>query len=288
MKQILIGGDVAYGAGATDTDLSGLKEGAIVCNCLVDHKKLTAKPVYNFSIALGRGENKLPFMISEVDVRTLSATKAEYSEGTTYEATISLPAEVKEDKDYTIIIAKQAVVLNERNRWTATARANASSTPVTIAKELVKRINYTSELSGVKAEATGAKITITGEAIGQGYNVIGGDALSGAELTDVTLAEPAILDAAYVKDMASRCAAGKGVEYLGEDGGDIYPGYPEKIEADEYTMFTLRFAVPRVAAKQRDEVVYQTVHICIPKGSAAEGTLDTIFGTKATKAAPGN
>ena len=43
-------------------------------------------------------------------------------------------------------------------------------------------------------------------------------------------------------------------------------------------MYTLRFAVPRVAAKQRDEVVYQIVHIVVPSATTVVTTLDTIFG----------
>ena len=81
--------------------------------------------------------------------------------------------------------------------------------------------------------------------------------------------------------MASRCAAGKGFNYTGEDGKEIYPGYPEVVSEDQYVLYTLRFAVPRASAKQRDEVVYQIVHIAVPVGAAAITTLDTIFGLSA-------
>ena len=49
-------------------------------------------------------------------------------------------------------------------------------------------------------------------------------------------------------------------------------------DGKSYVLYTLRFAVPRVAAKQRDEVVYQIVHLAVPVGSASIATLDVILG----------
>ena len=86
-------------------------------------------------------------------------------------------------------------------------------------------------------------------------------------------------------DLASRCAAGKGFNYTAQDASEIYPGYPEEVEDTTYTMYTLRFAVPRVAAKQRDEVVYQIVHIVVPSAATVVTTLDTIFGLNSPSSA---
>ena len=107
----------------------------------------------------------------------------------------------------------------------------------------------------------------------------------GAALTDVTHGKKAVCDKAYIQDLASRCAAGKGFNYAADDGKELYPDYPEVVADDQYVLYSLRFAVPRVASKQRDEVVYQLVHIAVPVGSDAITTLDTIFGLSAAAVA---
>ena len=79
--------------------------------------------------------------------------------------------------------------------------------------------------------------------------------------------------------MASRCAAGKGFNYTAEDAHELYPGYPETVADTTYILYTLRFKVGRSAAKQRDEQVYQIVHIAVPsEETTLIGKIDTILG----------
>lgn len=283
MKSLIIGAKVAYGSSAKPTDLTTLAEGAIACICLKDDKVLTGKPVYNFSIACGRGDNKLPYLIPEVDVKSLTATKASYEAGVKFSAKIAIPSTIVEDKDFTLIVAKKKVVFNERNRWTATTRSKSTSTATTIAEDLAKRINYMTEASGVTATAKAGVITVTAEKFGDDYELIPADELYGTVVT-TTIGKDAVLDKAYVQNLAKHCAADKGVEYVAEDGVSIYPNYPEAVAEEQYVMYTLRFAVPRAAAMQLDEVVNQVVHICVPVGAGCIGTLDSIFGVAAPSA----
>lgn len=277
MKQLIIGQKKAYASGVDYKDITKVPEGTLALFNLSDGSLISSAATMkgNFAVVLGRGEDKMPLHFPEVDAKSLTVEKAEYTEGKTFTAAITVPTTEK-GKIYTILLAKHGVVFNERNTWTYTVMAK-DTTAANVAAAIVKTINANSHTSGVKAENTGGKITVTALKEGDNYSLIGGDELTGIEPTDVTEGVVTMLDKAYVQDLASRCAAGKGFNYLGEDGAEIYPGYPETVDEDSYTLYTLRFAVPRVAAKQRDEVVWQILHIAVPTGSGAITTLDSIF-----------
>lgn len=283
MKQLFICQKKAYATStAKATDLTTVPEGTIALFSLADGSLLSAKPTSNFSIVVGRKSGKMPLMFPEVDVKTLQVTKASYEAGTTFKAKITVPTPEK-GTHYTVVIVKKGTVFNERSNWTFTTMAT-TTTAADVAKQITAQINGNKYQLGVKAEYTGGAITITALEAGKDYEVLGADGLLGVAPTDVTHGKKAELDKADVQDLASRCAAGKGFNDTYRDGDSIYPGYPEVVDEDQYTLYTLRFAVPRVASKQRDEVVYQLVHIAVPVGSAAITTLDTIFGTGAAAA----
>lgn len=283
MKQLFICQKKAYATStAKATDLTTVPEGTIALFSLEDGSLLSAKPTSNFSIVVGRKSGKMPLMFPEVDVKTLQVTKASYEAGTTFKAKITVPTPEK-GTHYTVVIVKKGTVFNERSNWTFTTMAT-TTTAADVAKQITAQINGNKYQLGVKAEYTGGAITITALEAGKDYEVLGADGLLGVAPTDVTHGKKAELDKADVQDLASRCAAGKGFNDTYRDGDSIYPGYPEVVDEDQYTLYTLRFAVPRVASKQRDEVVYQLVHIAVPVGSGAITTLDTIFGTGAAAA----
>lgn len=283
MKQLFICQKKAYATStAKATDLTTVPEGTIALFSLEDGSLLSAKPTSNFSIVVGRKSGKMPLMFPEVDVKTLQVTKASYEAGTTFKAKIIVPTPEK-GTHYTVVIVKKGTVFNERSNWTFTTMAT-TTTAADVAKQITAQINGNKYQLGVKAEYTGGAITITALEAGKDYEVLGADGLLGVAPTDVTHGKKAELDKADVQDLASRCAAGKGFNDTYRDGDSIYPGYPEVVDEDQYTLYTLRFAVPRVASKQRDEVVYQLVHIAVPVGSGAITTLDTIFGTGAAAA----
>ena len=283
MKQLFICQKKDYATSAAKaTDLTTVPEGTIALFSLADGSLLSAKPTSNFSIVVGRKSGKMPLMFPEVDVKTLQVTKASYEAGTTFKAKITVPTPEK-GTHYTVVIVKKGTVFNERSNWTFTTMAT-TTTAADVAKQITAQINGNKYQLGVKAEYTGGAITITALEAGKDYEVLGADGLLGVAPTDVTHGKKAELDKADVQDLASRCAAGKGFNDTYRDGDSIYPGYPEVVDEDQYTLYTLRFAVPRVASKQRDEVVYQLVHIAVPVGSGAITTLDTIFGTGAAAA----
>ena len=287
MKQLIIGQNKSYAAGVTYEDLTQLPEGVIgIFNPSTgDLISSNATLSSSFAIACGRGEDKMPIHFPDVNLRTLSVTKAVAQDGTKFTSTITIPTTEK-GKEYTIIIAKCGVVFNERNTWTFTSLAK-SDIAANVAADLVKQINANTITSGVKAENTGGAITIAAVRNGENYTLTGADELMGIAPTNTTEAQPAILDKAYVQDLASRCAAGKGFNYLAEEDKEIYPGYPEVVEDTKYVLYTLRFAVPRVSAKQRDEVVYQLLHIAVPESAGCVGTLDSIFNLPTTSTTGG-
>ena len=279
MKQLLISQKKAYATStAKSTDLTTVPEGTVAMFDLATGALLTnaAKATGNFSIVVGRAAGKMPLMFPEVNLKTLEVTKATYAAATTFTAKITVPTPTV-GEHYTVIVTKKGTVFNERSNWSFTAMAK-DTTAANVAKQLTAQINANKYQLGVKAEYTGGAITITAVEAGKDYEVLGADALLGVAPTEVTNGKKAVCDKAYIQDLASRCAAGKGFNYAADDGKDIYPGYPEVVDEDQYVLYTLRFAVPRVAAKQSDEVVYQLVHLAVPVGSTSIATLDVILG----------
>lgn len=286
MKQLLISQKKAYATSAAkSTDLTTVPEGTIALFDLATGALLTnaAKATGDFSIVVGRASGKMPLMFPEVNFKTLQVTKATYQAGATFTAKITVPTPEK-GTEYTVVITKKGTVFNERNNWTFTAVAT-TTTAADVAKQITAQINGNKYQLGVKAEYTGGAITITALEAGKDYEVLGADGLMGVAPTDVTHGKKAVCDKAYIKDLASRCAAGKGFNDTYAAGDSIYPGYPEVVDENQYVLYTLRFAVPRVASKQRDEVVYQIVHLAVPVDSASIATLDVILGlTEPSKA----
>ena len=280
MKQLFICQNKAYATtAAKSTDLTTVPEGTIALFSLSDGSLLTAAPTDNFSIVVGKASGKAPYMFPEVDVKSLSVVKTAPVAGKTFTAKITVPTP-EIGKEYTVIVVKKGVVFNERSNWSFNALAT-TTTAADVAKQITNQINGNKYQLGVTASYTAGAITITAAEAGTDYEVVGADALSGVAPTDVTHGVKAIGDAAYVKDLASKCAAGKGFTYTDEA---IYPGYPEVVADTTYVIYTLRFAVPREAAKQRDEVVYQLVHLAVPSAAGAITTLDKVLGLATSEA----
>ena len=283
MKQLFIGQKKAYATSAAkSTDLTTVPEGTIALFSLADGTLLTKAPTANFSLVVGRATGKMPLMFPEIDVKSLTVTKATYEAGAKFTAKITVPTPSK-GTHYTVVVTKKGTVFNERNNWSFTTVAT-TTTAANVAKQIAAQINGNKYQLGVSASYSGGAITITALEEGKDYEVLGADGLMGVSLTDVTHGKKAVCDKAYIQDLASRCAAGKGFNYTADEGKEIYPGYPEVVDENQYVLYTLRFAVPRVASKQRDEVVYQLVYIAVPVGSEAITTLDAIFGTGAAAA----
>uniref|UniRef100_A0AAU8MHR1 Capsid protein n=1 Tax=Geladintestivirus 5 TaxID=3233137 RepID=A0AAU8MHR1_9CAUD len=278
MKQLLIVSNTTLNGGATTPkDLSSMAKGAIGFYHLDDDTAwLKTAATKNFAIALGYGTKANAFVIPEVDFSSLTLQKATSKAASTFTAKVTISSVIV-DKEYTIMIVKKGVVFHERNTWTVTSLAK-STTVENVAADLVKQINASKETSGITATNTGGAITLTATQPGVNYEIVCADELTGVKPTAVTNGIAAILDKAYVEDLASRCAAGKGFNYTAEDAHEMYPGYPEVVADTTYTLYTLRFKIGRSAAKQRDEQVYQIVYIAVPSDASTLITnLDTIL-----------
>lgn len=278
MKQLFITSSTSYPTAAANYAAVASGQVAVFENGTLASAAL-GKQGYA-SVVVGRGTNLLPLAMDEVDLATLNVTKTSYVAAKTFVATITIPATVV-DKDYTIVIAKKGVQFNERQRWTATERAKVT-TAATMATALAADINANTASHGLKATVSTATITLTAQTAGEDYAILTDGALSTVKASVTTKGEKAIADKAWVADLAQQCAAGKGFNYLNEEGPaahTIYPGFPEAVAAANYVVYNLRFANPRRGGKTRDEVVSQYLHIAVPSTATnVISKLDTLFG----------
>ena len=292
MKQLLIvNSNKAIDAGLTSnavTDLSALQEGAISLfelGALVSLAETAAKPATkNFGIALGKGTNKPALVIPEVDIDTLEIVHTLPYKGATFTASFTMPTTVV-GKEYTIMLCKKGVVPNERNLFTVSIVAG-TTTAATEAGKMRDAIDAKSgEMFPFASSGSSSTVTITCLNPGEDWEIKLVDGLSGVSTSSLTHGKKAIGDTAYILDLAQRCAADKGFNYLDQASKDLYSGYPEKVEeigemntsgsgnssTVGYKIFNLRFATGRNAGKQTDERVWQYVHIAIPL-TKADGT----------------
>ena len=216
--------------------------------------------------------------------KDLTYSVSTYIAATTFLANFTI-ASVEASSDYTVIIVKNGVKFNERNKWTSTIHAGKNDTPKTVADKIAAHINANTVGSGVSAvsdDTTAGKITITAKKAGQPYTIVLADELQGLAVTTTDAGLPAINDAAAIKDMANKAAADAGFEYTYDEFAGLYPAYPlnplaQPDKADTgFTVYTIRFAEPR-DMKTRDEVVHQIIQIAYPTGSDAIATLKTIL-----------
>ena len=265
-------------------DLSGLKVGAIsffeLGNSVSVHE---SAPTKNFAIALGRKNNQHPFIIPEVDINTLHVTKALPYKGHQFSVVFTMPTTIV-GKEYTLRFYKKGVVPHERNSWTVSIVAS-TTTAATEATAFKKAMDSKiSDKFNLTTSVSAAQITITGNNF-EDWEVKAVDSLSSTNLV-ITNAEKNIGDKAFVTDLASRCAYGKGFADTYRSGDSTIPGYPEDVEdftlndsgenrngkdttngkysTSGYAIYTLRFKVGREASKTRDERVWQIVYIAIP------------------------
>lgn len=232
--------------------------------------KLTSK----FAIYVGGGADVLPYCHPEVDIDTLTVQKSEPVTGVAKKVTLTIPATEK-GKVYNFTIVKKGAVFNERSNWSFSAAATGTSDDTKIAEAFVKYVNANNSEHKVTASNSKGVVTLQGS-VGYDFEVTA-DFASPSVTTPYT---EAANDSAAIKQLASMCAAGKGMNYLAEDGKELYPNYLADIEdGKSYVLYTLRFAVGRDAAKQRDERVWQIVHIAVlSTNTTVISALDTELG----------
>ena len=283
MRQFLLGKNVAY---ATGSDLSAVADGAIGVfynkNGQLTVTATGTEVTKEAMLVLGRPSADGGPIVLPIFKNNFSFVKGIYSAATKFTAEVTIPTPTKIG-DYSLIIVLKGAKFNERNKWTAMVHVkDVSITPAKLAEELTKTINNNSVGSGVKAEVSEAKITITADKPGINYAVLGADELFDISVNVTAEGISAYGDANYVKDLADKAAADAGFEYTYRDAYYyLYPNYPinplkaKDVEDTGFTIFTLRFAEPR-NVKTRDEVVNQIIQVAFPTGADAITTFETV------------
>lgn len=290
MRNFILAGNVAYGgslpltAGAVAfTYLESGKEVVVT-----DASKITG--VFNLEV----GDALVGMRNFPMHKKNLSYVKGEYTPATTYTSSLTIGT-AEAYSDYTVMIVKKGLKFNERNRWTATIHTGINPNVADIAAKLVKQINNNTIAHGIKATAAGAVITLTADTKGVDYQIIGADELVGITITTTSKGTLAYGDAAYITDLADKACADAGYEYTYRDAYTyLYPNYPlqplkQPDSADKgYTIFTIRFAIPR-EVRTVEDVVNQIIQVAFPTGTAAIATFEAFLksittGSTTTKA----
>lgn len=273
MKQLLLLSRDVYPSGLTAYDatkipvgqIAVMQNGSIVTSVALLEDK-------NFTI-LYRKSKDAQVKNFDVDYNSLSIVKSVSQASKAKRMTVTVPATVAKET-YSFTIVKKGKTFNERINYSYSEYAKADGKQADVAAALAKVVNANTENTGVKATVSAAAVITLENVVNEDFNVV-------SELCTVTTIQefaPAILDAAYVKDLAQRCIGGKGIQYLAEDGKELYPGYPETVADGYYAMYTLRFANKRAASSQVSDNVYQLLHVIFPVeavGGSGTGTATT-------------
>lgn len=244
-----------------------------------DDSWLAAAPAADFSIAYGRPNSQA--VVIPIDFASARVTISTPKVGIMFKADITIPEPVA-GKDYTLQLIKLGTEKHERYSWTVTDNGSHKTTAAAMAKSLGDQFTNMIEagneqLDGLKVTVAEAKITIEAKKNYQGWNLIAADDLVGTDVT-ITAAVAPILDAAYVKNLASFCAQNRGFSNVYHDGASIYPGYPMEVEDTTYKMYSIQFKYPRKYGRTRDEAPIQELAIVVPtKNTTLTGLLNTIL-----------
>ena len=275
MRQFLLAGSGAYPAALP------LTAGQFAITTLVNGEETISddgtdiKDIFNLNLKKAEGDT----VVIAGSPRHFSYVKSVYSGGTAYTSNVTIAAPTV-DGHYTLILVKKGTKFNERNRWTATVSVKIGDTANDIAAKLGKYFEANATNLNITVAVAGAKITFTAKDKNDDFKLIGADDLLGVAVSETPAVAP-LNNAEQIKDLANKAAADAGFVYTYEDV-DVNPGYPlnplaQPDSADVgYTIFTLRFAVPR-HTKTRDEVVHQIVQVAFPTGATAIATVEAVL-----------
>lgn len=275
MRQFLLAGSGAYPAALP------LTAGQFAITTLVDGKETISddgtdiKDIFYLNLKKAEGDT----VVIAGSPRHFSYVKSVYSGGTAYTSNVTITAPAA-DGHYTLILVKKGTKFNERNRWTATVPVKIGDTANDVAAKLGKYFEANATNLNITVAVAEAKITFTANDKNDDFKLIGADDLLDIAVTETPAVAP-LNNAEQIKDLANKAAADAGFVYTYEDV-DVNPGYPlnplarPNAEDVGYTIFTLRFAVPR-HTKTRDEVVHQIVQVAFPTGATAIATVEAIL-----------
>lgn len=165
-------------------DFSALAPGAIAFSELGSNTLMSALATKNFCIALGRPNGQLPFIISEVDIRSLSIVKSVPVAAATFEVSFAVPTPsdvtelipttsrvISPINEYGVVFIKKGTVPHERNTWTIQV-ATQATTAAEVATKLAAAINAkANEIFDFEAEASSGTVTATCKKAGEEWEV---------------------------------------------------------------------------------------------------------------------
>lgn len=285
MRNFLLAGNVAAIAASTAIDEAPAGAlGFYYMNKGVPTVDATGKLITGYGqIVMGRASKDGGPIIIPFYNKDFSYSKSTYSDAKTFTAKFTVPEPVIMC-DHTVIFTKKGIQFNERSNWTASIHVfKDTETAEQVAAKIANYVNNNTATLGLTAAVSTATVTVTATEPAVDYEITMADALSGTTVTYTTRGEIGIADAEAIKKMANMAAADAGFEYTYmDDVHYLYPNYPLNPNAGTnttdtgYTVYTLRFAVPR-DVKTRDELVHQIVQIAIPTGAAQINTMDNIL-----------
>lgn len=285
MRNFLLAGNVAAIAAPTTIDkaVAGAL-GFYYMNRGVPTVDTTGKLITGYGqIVMGRASKDGGPIIIPFYNKDFSYSKSTYSVAKTFTAEFIVPEPVIMC-DHTVIFTKKGIQFNERSNWTASIHVfKDTETADQVAAKIAKYVNDNTATLGLTATVNSNTVTVTATKPAVDYEITMTDALSGTTVDYKTHGEIGIADAEAIKKIANMAAADAGFEYTYmDDVHYLYPNYPLNPNAETnttnagYTVYTLRFAVPR-DVKTRDELVHQIVQIAIPTGAAQISTMDIIL-----------
>lgn len=285
MRNFLLAGNVAAIAASTAIDKAPAGAlGFYYMNNGVPTVDATGKLITGYGqIVMGRASKDGGPIIIPFYNKDFSYSKSTYSAAKTFTAKFTVPEPVIMC-DHTVIFTKKGIQFNERSNWTASIHVfKDTETADQVAAKIAKYVNDNTTTLGLTATVDSVTVTVTAAKPAVDYEITMADALSGTTVTYTTRGEIGIADAEAIKKMANMAAADAGFEYTYmDDVHYLYPNYPLNPNAQPdaadagYTVYTLRFSVPR-DVKTRDELVNQIVQIAIPTDAAQIATMDTIL-----------
>lgn len=285
MRNFLLAGNVAAIAASTAIDKAPAGAlGFYYMDNGVPTVDATGKLITGYGqIVMGRASKDGGPIIIPFYNKDFSYSKSTYSAAEIFTAKFTVPEPVIMC-DHTVIFTKKGIQFNERSNWTASIHVfKDTETADQVAAKIAKYVNDNTATLGLTATVDSAIVTVTATKPAVDYEITMTDALSGTAVIYTTRGEIGIADVEAIKKMANMAAADAGFEYTYmDDVHYLYPNYPLNPNAGtnttdaSYTVYTLRFAVPR-DVKTRDELVHQIVQIAIPTGAIQIDTMDTIL-----------
>lgn len=284
MRNFLLAGNVAAIAASTTIDKAPAGAlGFYYMDNGVPTVDTTGKLITGYGqIVMGRASKDGGPIIIPFYNKDFSYSKSTYSAAKTFTAKFTVPKPVIMC-DHTVIFTKKGIQFNERSNWTASIHVfKDTETADQVATKIANYVNNNTATLGLTAAVSTATVTVTATEPAVDYEITMADALSGTTV-NTTRGKIGIADAEAIKKMANMAAADAGFEYTYmDDVHYLYPNYPLNPNTGTnttdagYTVYTLRFAVPR-DVKTRDELVHQIVQIAIPTKADQIAAMDIIL-----------